>query len=131
MVYQNEEQGKVLASTLNIFNQYQVILIPVCYMVMLYLIISFNFINRDILIIFLALSFGMITFFIVPGQGWYMWNMPFLIYFIIRFHFRASTTFVILNIAYFLFFIISPKSDFPLVAQFIQFKWGVLYWYNG
>lgn len=120
MVYQNEEQGKVFVSTLSIFNQYQIVLIPACYMIMLYLIISFNFINRDILLIFLALSFGMITFFIVPGQGWYMWNMPFLVYFIIRFQFKASTTFVILNIAYFIFFIIFPKSDFPLVAQFIN-----------
>ncbi len=120
MVYQNEEQGKVFVSTLSIFSQYQIVLIPACYMIMLYLIISFNFINRDILLIFLALSFGMITFFIVPGQGWYMWNMPFLVYFIIRFQFKASTTFVILNIAYFIFFIIFPKSDFPLVAQFIN-----------
>lgn len=123
MVYQNEEQGKVLASTLSIFGQYQVVLIPACYMVLLYLIISFNFINKDILLIFLALSFGMITFFIVPGQGWYMWNMPFLIYFIIRFRFKGSATFVILNSAYFSFFIIYPKSDFPLVAQFIQLQW--------
>ena len=125
MVYRNEEQGKVLVSALSIFHQYHILLIPAGYLVLLYLMITFNFINRDILLIFLALSFGLITFFIVPSQGWYMWNVPFLIYFIIRFQFKASNTFVILNVAYFLFFIIYPKSDIPVVAQFINTRWGM------
>lgn len=120
MVYQNAVQAKALASSLSIFDGYYVILIPAFYMVILYLIIDFSFINRDILLIFLALSFGIITLFIVPGQGWYMWNMPFLVYFIIRFRFRAKVLFILLNIAYFLFFIIYPKSDIPLVAQYID-----------
>ncbi|MDP3667439.1 MAG: hypothetical protein Q8R50_12220 [Sediminibacterium sp.] len=120
MVYQNAEQGKALRSSLSIFDGYYIILIPAFYMVILYLIMDFSFINKDILLIFLALSFGIITLFIVPGQGWYMWNMPFLVYFIIRFQFKASVLFVLFNLAYFLFFIIYSKSDFPLVAQYIN-----------
>jgi len=117
MVYQNSEQVKTLTSSLGIFDNYRIILIPAFYMAILYLIIDFRFINKDILLIFLALSFGIITFFIVPGQGWYMWNMPFLVYFMIRFNFHAKPLFVLLNIGYFLFFIIFPQSDIPLVAQ--------------
>ena len=120
MVYQNAEQGKVLISSLNIFDDYRLILIPAFYMIIFYLIIDFTFINRDILLIFLALSFGIVTFFIVPGQGWYMWNMPFLVYFMIRFNYQAKTLFIILNVAYFIFFIIFPESDIPSVGQLIN-----------
>lgn len=120
MVYHNSVQGKALTSSLSIFDGYYIILIPAFYMAILYLIIDFSFINKDILLIFLALSFGIITLFIVPGQGWYMWNMPFLIYFIIRFRFKAKILFILLNLAYFLFFIVYLKSDLPLVAQYID-----------
>lgn len=120
MVYQNEEQAKVFTSSFSLFENYQVILIPAFYMIMLYLMIDFNFINKDVLLIFLALSFGIITFFILPGQGWYMWSMPFLIYFIIRFQYHSGTLFILFNLSYFIFFTVFPKSDIPLVAQYIS-----------
>ncbi len=120
MVYNNSEQGKVFASFLNIFENYTILLIPAFYIILLYLFMDFNFINRDILFIFLALSFGIFTFFTVPGQGWYLWNMPFLVYFIIRFKLKSQLQFVFLNVSYFLFFLFYSKSDFPLVAQFIN-----------
>ncbi|MDB5287153.1 MAG: hypothetical protein JWR05_2102 [Mucilaginibacter sp.] len=119
MVYKNPEQNKVVASFFNLFDNYRLLFIPATYMMILYLMFDFRFINKDILLIFLALSFGTITFFIVPSQGWYLWNMPFLIYFVIRFSTQEKYLFILLNINYFLFFILLPKSDIPLVAQFI------------
>ncbi|GAB3938468.1 hypothetical protein GCM10028827_44530 [Mucilaginibacter myungsuensis] len=119
MVYQNAEQNKVFESFFNLFDNYRFIFVPAAYMVILYLMFQLKFINKDILLIFLALSFGIITFFIVPSQGWYLWNMPFFIYFVIRFSAQEKYLFLLLNITYFLFFIISPKSDLPQVAQLI------------
>lgn len=119
MVYQNQELGKVFASVFNLFASYNFLFIPASYIIILSIMMDFRFINKDILLIFLALSFGIFTFFIAPNQGWYLWNMPFFIYFLIRFNFRSKVVFVLLNCAYFLFFIIYPKSDFPLVAQLI------------
>lgn len=119
MVYKNPEQNKVVESFFNLFDGYRVIFIPATYIVILYMMFDFRFINKDILLIFLALSFGMITFFIVPSQGWYLWNMPFFVYFVIRFSLQEKYLFILLNVNYFLFFIISPKSDFPFVAHLI------------
>lgn len=119
MVYNNSEQNKVMISFFNIFGDYKLIFIPFTYILIFYLMYDFRFINNDILLIFIALSFGTITFFIVPSQGWYLWNMPFFIYFVIRFRYKAKQLFILLNIAYFLFFLFDSKSDFPLVAQYI------------
>jgi len=119
MVYRNSEQIKALAASFQIFYNYKIILIPSAYMIILYVLIDFKFINKDILLIFLALSFGIFTFFIVPGQGWYMWNMPFFIYFMIRFDFQVKKLFFLLNLAYFIFFLVFPDSDIPKIAKFI------------
>lgn len=139
MVYNNPEQTKVLSSFFNIFNDYRIIFIPSTYIIILYLIYDFRFINKDILLIFIALSFGTVTFFIVPSQGWYLWNIPFFVYFTIRFGTKAKHLFIALNVTYFLFFITDPRSDFPLVAQFIVpaarhtnnlYYWLVQYYQN-
>ena len=119
MVYQNPEQSKVLSSYFPIIDNYRIILIPACYFIVLYIMMGFRFANKDMLIVLLALSFGITTFFIVPRQGWYLWNMPFFVYFMLRFNLQGRMLFIALNIAYFIFFIISPESDFPYVAQFI------------
>ncbi len=120
MVYHNREQGKVFTSYFSLFENYRLFFIPACYMVLLYLMAEFRFVNKDILIIFLALGFGIFTFFLVPQPGWYLWNMPFFAYFLIRFNFRAQFMFVVLNAAYFIFFLLYPQSDVPQVAQLIN-----------
>jgi uridine kinase len=119
MVYNNREQSKVFTSYFSLFENYRMFFIPACYMVLLYLMAEFKFVNKDILILFLALGFGIFTFFLVPQPGWYLWNMPFFIYFLIRFNFRAKYLFILLNITYFIFFLLYAQSDVPQVAQLI------------
>ena len=120
MVYQNKEQGKVFESAFNLFEQYKILLVPAGYVILLYVMWDFRIVNKEILLIFMALSYGIITFFVVPNQGWHIWNIPFFVYCITRFNFQTKVLFASLNFFYFLFFIVSPKSDFPLVAQFIH-----------
>ncbi len=120
MVYQNKEQGKVFATAFQLFDEYSILMIPLSYTILLYVMWGFKIINKEILLIFLALSYGVITFFVVPNQGWHIWNIPFFIYCITRFNVETRALFGLLNIFYFIFFIVSPKSDFPLVAQFLN-----------
>lgn len=120
MVYRNPEQNKILGSFYNIFEGYRIIFVPASYLMVAYLMLDFRFIHKDVLLIFLALGFGTITFFIVPSQGWYLWNMPFFIYFAIRASAHERYLFILLNLSYFLFFLLIPQSDLPLVAQFVN-----------
>ncbi len=119
MVYENQEQGKVFTSVFVLFSIYDILFIPATYLIVLFGMSSFRFLTKDLLMIFLALSFGIFTFFIVPRQGWYLWNIPFFIYFLVKFKFKHKWLFIGLNVAYFIFFIITPLSDFPRVAKFI------------
>ncbi|HXH18937.1 MAG TPA: hypothetical protein VNJ07_07605 [Chitinophagales bacterium] len=120
MVYKNKEQAKVFDAGFTLLEKYRILLIPAGYVALLYAMWDFRIVNKEILLIFMALSYGIITFFIVPNQGWHIWNIPFFVYCITRFNFQSKMLFAILNLSYFLFFTVSPKSDFPQVAQFIE-----------
>ena len=80
MVFQNREQVKLFESSL-LIGGYSFYLVPAAYILLLFKGISIKGFNRDVFVMFLAFSFGIILLFIPPMQGWYMWLIPFLIYF--------------------------------------------------
>jgi uridine kinase len=52
-------------------------------------------------------------------QGWYFWILPFLIYFYIKQDNAPRWSFLALNILYFAYFFVIPRSDYFQVFQFI------------
>jgi uridine kinase len=69
---------------------------------------------------FLGFSFGILTLFIPPMQGWYYWIIPFFVYFYIKQDNAPKFTFILLNIFYFSYFLVIKKSDFFEIFQFIS-----------
>jgi uridine kinase/Gpi18-like mannosyltransferase len=117
MVLQNTEQSKVFLASYSFSPHLMFYFIPAAYLCLLIRIGSFKFINKDLLLMFLAFSFGILTIFIPPMQGWYYWMLPFLIYFLIRQHERTVLLFSLLNVFYFLYFLVIPKSDYLSVFR--------------
>jgi uridine kinase len=111
MVLQNPEQSKVFDSYLQINSSVlKIYFIPAAYFILLIRLLRFKFFNRDLAILSIAFSFGILTIFIPPMQGWYFWTIPFFIYFMVQQDESFRLSFVFINVFYFIYF--SLNSDF-------------------
>ena len=77
---------------------------------------TFRTLNRDILIAFLAILFTLFVGMVPPSPGWYIWPLPFLSIFFIKFHGRSRMypyLYIGLVLAYLVFFIGFYVPDYP------------------
>ncbi len=77
---------------------------------------TFRTLNRDILTAFLAILFTLFVGMVPPSPGWYIWPLPFLSIFFIKFHTRSRTypyLYIVLVLAYLAFFIGFYVPDYP------------------
>jgi uridine kinase len=112
MVYDNPVQQHVFDLFYQFNSSLKIYFIPSVYFVLVLYYMSFRFVNRDQLILFLAFTFLALTLMIAPMQGWYFWIVPFLSYFVIKQGTREKYVFAILSILYFLYFGLIPASDY-------------------
>jgi uridine kinase len=119
LVLNNKEQVKALDFNYKIGDQFVLYFVPLAYLVLLVRSTVYKVFNRDVFLMFLGFSFGILTLFIPPMQGWYYWVIPFLIYFFIKENKAPRSAFVLLNIFYFLYFLTIQKSDFPEWLRFL------------
>ncbi|MCK9351762.1 MAG: hypothetical protein M0P76_03155 [Candidatus Pacebacteria bacterium] len=112
MVFENSQQIKIFSVQLKFFDESIIYLIPFAYTLLFFHHLTFQSFNRDVFIMFLGFSFGILLLLIPPMPGWYYWIIPFLIYFYIKNENFSKLGFVALNFGYFLYFILTPRSDF-------------------
>jgi len=119
MVFFNKEQAKIFDSFYQFHQGIIFYFIPAAYFLLLVKAFMIRGYNRDIFVMFLGFSFGVITLFIPPMQGWYYWIMPFFCYFYIKEKNAPYSLFISLQIAYFIYFALVKNSDFMEIFQFI------------
>lgn len=112
MVYNNPVQQQVFDLYYQFNSSLRIYFIPAVYFVLILWYLSFKFVNRDQLILFLAFTFLALTLMIAPMQGWYFWIMPLLIYFVIKHGKREQMVLVILSVLYFIYFGFIQQSDY-------------------
>jgi uridine kinase/Gpi18-like mannosyltransferase len=124
MVFQNSEQGKVYNAFYDLGGSIKFYFIPAAYFGLIIQFLNFKAYDRNIFLIFLGFSFGILTLFIPPMQGWYYWIMPFFVFFFIRQigdkQHGFSIAFLALSGFYFLYFLLVPQSDYLEVFQVIS-----------
>lgn len=111
MVYENSVQTRVYDAFF-IMGTNRFYFAIAAYLILFYRAITFRKINRNLLMLFLAFSFGVFTFFIMPMQGWYMWLVPFFIYFIIQNDNAYKYIYFALIGLYFIYFACVENSDY-------------------
>lgn len=119
LVLHNTQQGKIFDTFLQFPNDLSFYLIPAVYLLLLLQSLNYKSYSREIFVMFLGFSFGIITVLVPPMQGWYYWTLPFFVYFYIREQAAPLYNFVLLNIAYFAYFALIPNSDYQQVFQFV------------
>lgn len=115
MVYHNQEQVKVWIARLTTINNLEFYLIPAVYLVLLAAASRVQKFSQDLFILLVGFSFAMLLLFIPPQPGWYFWILPFLIYFNVKERKLTFLPILALQVAFLLFFAISPNSDYSFV----------------
>lgn len=111
MVFFNNEQVKIFELAL-IINESYFYFIPACILLLLVRGLLISSFNRDIFLMFLGFSFGIILLFVSPMQGWYFWLIPFLTYFYTKSEDGSYIFLILLQAAYLLYFGLIPSSDY-------------------
>ncbi|MBT6843912.1 MAG: hypothetical protein HOA17_09000 [Candidatus Melainabacteria bacterium] len=117
IVFHNDQQAKIFSSLIHFPQDLSFYIIPAIYLILILNSLNYKSYSREIFVMFLGFSFGILTVFIPPMQGWYYWTVPFLIYFYIRQQEAPLYNFVLLNFCYFGYFALIPGSDFLLLNQ--------------
>jgi uridine kinase len=98
--------------------------VPLAYIALFFHSLTFRFFNRDVFVMFLGFSFGILTLLIPPMQGWYYWIIPFFIYFYAKNDAASKFGLWMLTAGYFLYFLVMPNSDFLHVFQYVSTSIG-------
>jgi uridine kinase len=120
LVFNNKEQYKIFDFIYNFGDNKILYLVPFSYIILLIQNISLRTSSKDVFIMFVGFSFGVITLFIPPMQGWYYWIIPFFAYFFIKANGRFGILFAGLQGGYFLYFGLINTSDYLRVFQVIS-----------
>ncbi len=112
MVLQAEERTWIYLSNIPL-GGFVLYLIPLAMGLLFFKFCLYSKLNRDILIMYIGLTFTVILLFIPFGTpGWYMWIIPFLCYFYINTRKFHVATLVVFSILFILLFIV--RVPYPI-----------------
>lgn len=112
LVFENSIQFKIFDLTIPFGSDSVIFVVPMAYAALLIYSATFRFFNRDVFVMFLGFSFGILTFFIPPMPGWYYWIIPFFVYFYAKNPEFPRINFWLLSILYFAYFLFVQNGDF-------------------
>src|SRR3989344_3720121 len=119
MVFEAEEQFRLFSLSVDFKSSLIFYVVPAAYAYILFKALSFKKITTDVLFVFLGVTLTLLVTFINPARGWYLWMIPFLVYFFAKERI-SSWIYGAFSAAYLLYFLFVPESDvfgvFQLVA---------------
>jgi len=84
--------------------------------------------NWDLTVLFLGLAFGAFVLLVPPMPGWYLWSLPFIIYFFCRFRQSPTLLLVAYSASYLAYFVLGDRSD---LAEGLALAWPGFHWPGG
>ena len=118
MVLNNDDQNRIFDLSFSI-GESSFYFIPACLLLMALRGLLINIYSRDIFMMFLGFSFGIILMFITPMQGWYFWLIPFLTYFYAKSEDKSFFLLLLLQFSYLMYFALVENSDYLNVFSLI------------
>ncbi len=118
MVFGAEEQFRLFNLSVDLTLGLVYYIVPAAYAYILFKAFSFKRMTSDMLFVLLGMTLTFLVTFIHPERGWYMWAIPFVIYFLVKE--RISVwIYSAFNAAYLLYFLFVPDSDVFRVFQVV------------
>ena len=82
MLFENPEMQRVYHLRFTLDNGISVYIVPALYVVALYGVWMMKRINFDLFLIGTSISFLLVTLFAATSPGWFVWNVPFLMFYL-------------------------------------------------
>jgi len=112
MVFGASEQFRIFDLTIPLgLHNLLLLAAPAAYLILLFNFSSYERMNKDILMMMVALVFTVVVTLVPPVQGWYYWAIPFLIYFFVKQEKVPMVSFWAINIFYLAYFLFNQNSD--------------------
>lgn len=111
MVFHSPEQDKLFSFMIPVSSSLKIVVCPTVTVLIFFKFVSYKKLNREIFLMFLGLVFACLVIFVPPMPGWFLWSLPYLIYFYLSNKEYSRAPFVIYNLVYlfyFLFFFEKP-----------------------
>lgn len=114
MVYNSPEQAKIFAFSIPVSNTLSFVICPMVVVLVFFKFVSYRKLNRQIFIMFLGFVFASLVVFVPPMPGWFIWSIPFLIYFYVSNEEYSRAPFIFYNIIYFVYFAFFFEKQAPI-----------------
>jgi uridine kinase len=105
MVFNSPEQKKLFAFAVPVSSSLSIVICPMVTVLIFFKFVSYKKLNREIFLMFLGLVFACLVIFVPPMPGWFLWSLPFLIYFYLSNRDYSRAPFVFYNIVYLFYFL--------------------------
>ena len=105
MVFNSPEQRKLFEFSLPVSSSFNLIVCPAILCLLFLKMASYKKLNREILLMFLGAVFIAMVVFVPAMPGWFMWSLPFFIYFYVSNKHYSRAPFIFYNVVYVLYFL--------------------------
>jgi len=105
MVFHSPEQQKLFAFAVPLSQDLSLVVCPTVAVLIFFKFISYRKLNREIFLMFLGLVFACLVIFVPPMPGWFLWSLPYLIYFYLSGKDYSRAPFVFYNLVYLFYFL--------------------------
>ncbi|MFA5995926.1 MAG: hypothetical protein WCW27_01595 [Patescibacteria group bacterium] len=120
-VFGTDESAKIfLVSLPYLHNNLQLLLAVTAIFILFFNFFPYHKLNKDAFLLILGLLFTVFVIFVPPMPGWFYWSIPFYVYFFAKYQNIPKISFWSLNIAYLLYFVLSPDAAFTSSFQLIN-----------
>ncbi|MDR2008402.1 MAG: GtrA family protein [Alphaproteobacteria bacterium] len=99
-----------------------VYIVPALYILLILYAYYLQIRSKDMLIIFVGFVFATILIFINSNPSWYIWFVPFLIYFYLQIDYRNIKFLILLQVVFLVYFILFPYNNSPVLLESFPFN---------
>jgi len=117
MVFKAAEQKRLYEFTIPISESLKIVVCPVVLFLLFMKFSSYKKLNNEILLMFGGIVFACFVIFVTPMPGWFLWSLPFLIYFHINNREFSLAPFAIYNLIYILYFTLFFEKDYSFLKK--------------
>ncbi|MFC1648856.1 hypothetical protein ACFL1B_05340 [Nanoarchaeota archaeon] len=119
LVFGAQEQGRVFNLIVPFSAGLEFYVVIAAYVYVMFKAFSFRTITKNIMFMLSGVTFTIFVTLVRPAQGWYVWAIPFIVYFFANQKRKLHILYWGFNGLYLLYFILIPEADLFRLFQFI------------
>jgi uridine kinase/Gpi18-like mannosyltransferase len=115
-----EEMVRFVLNSPISFGEITIYLVPLLLLLFALRLSYYRIMGRDMLMMALAIAFMILVILVPPLSGWFLWSLPFIIYFFLKHESISDKHLYLYTAAYLLYFVVvNPASELLQVFQLI------------